>query len=338
MNLKNFNIKLTRLFEKLLQFNKQKGDIFRTRAYAKTISIIKNLDFKITLKNVDSLSTYEGIGKKTLEKIKEFLKTGNIKSVKKNIVSKSLIDKLEDISGVGPKTAEKWINTFKLKTFTHFKKEVKNKEIKLTHHQKIGLKYYKDLKQRIPRSEITSITKKIRKNILEWNTLQLNTLQNKKYTIKMIVTGSFRRGLKSSKDIDILLTIESMTKSKVNKKDIFKELIDFLKKKDIIKDVISFKSSKFMGIVKDKKESLNRRCDIMLIDKSNYYSALLYFTGSKDLNRKMRYLAKKKNYLLNEYGLFKLKDGRKKKVKITSERDIFKKLGIDYLEPMDRSI
>ena len=44
-------------------------------------------------------------------------------------------------------------------------------------------------------------------------------------------------------------------------------------------------------------------------------------------------------YKLNEYGLFKLKKDETysdKPVKVKSEKDIFKKLKLDYLEPHER--
>ena len=44
----------------------------------------------------------------------------------------------------------------------------------------------------------------------------------------------------------------------------------------------------------------------------------------------MREIAKSKGYKLSEYGLF---DKNNKKFKIKSERDVFKKLGLEYLPP-----
>jgi DNA polymerase/3'-5' exonuclease PolX len=53
----------------------------------------------------------------------------------------------------------------------------------------------------------------------------------------------------------------------------------------------------------------------------------------------MRQVAKTMGYKLNEYGLFKeKKDGTfsDNPVKVKSEKDIFKKLKLDYLEPPER--
>ena len=76
-----------------------------------------------------------------------------------------------------------------------------------------------------------------------------------------------------------------------------------------------------------------RRIDIRFIPMISYFSALLYFTGSYELNQEMRFTAKKLNYKLNEYGLF---DEHDNQIIVLSEQDIFHKLNIPYLNPENR--
>ena len=86
-----------------------------------------------------------------------------------------------------------------------------------------------------------------------------------------------------------------------------------------------------------------RRIDIKYIEYSQYYAALLYFTGSDSLNRHMRIKANEKHMILNETGVYEMldEDDHSKKGKRvvvpTSEKDIFDCLGMDYIEPKDRS-
>jgi DNA polymerase/3'-5' exonuclease PolX len=40
--------------------------------------------------------------------------------------------------------------------------------------------------------------------------------------------------------------------------------------------------------------------------------------------------------MLNEYGLYKLNGDKKMRIKITTEKDIFDKLGMEYLPPEKR--
>ena len=57
--------------------------------------------------------------------------------------------------------------------------------------------------------------------------------------------------------------------------------------------------------------------------------ALLYFTGSKEHNVRLRGIAKKKGWKLNEYGLFE----GEKLIPCRDEAEIFRALGLSYIPP-----
>ena len=84
-----------------------------------------------------------------------------------------------------------------------------------------------------------------------------------------------------------------------------------------------------MGFAKYKNNP-PRRIDIRFIPYISWYPALLYFTGSAELNKKMRQIAKTKKLKLSEYGLFK-EDGTM--IEVNSEREIFDFLDMEYLVP-----
>ena len=88
-----------------------------------------------------------------------------------------------------------------------------------------------------------------------------------------------------------------------------------------------------MGICK-LKNGLLRRIDIRYMPYDCYYSAILYFTGSKDFNKKMRQIALTMGYTLNEYGLY---NQNGKPFTINSEKDIFDILNMEYLIPSKRN-
>ena len=69
--------------------------------------------------------------------------------------------------------------------------------------------------------------------------------------------------------------------------------------------------------------------DLRVVPQESYGAAFNYFTGSKDHNIAMREIAIKKGYKLNEYGLFK----GKKKIAGEDEKEIYRLLGLDYVEP-----
>lgn len=70
-------------------------------------------------------------------------------------------------------------------------------------------------------------------------------------------------------------------------------------------------------------------CDLRVVPERSWGAALNYFTGSKDHNVALREIAVKKGWKLNEYGLFK---GRKL-IAGRTEEEVYKKLGLRYIEP-----
>ncbi len=71
-------------------------------------------------------------------------------------------------------------------------------------------------------------------------------------------------------------------------------------------------------------------CDVRVVERASFGAAMQYFIGNKDHNVKVRQIAIKKGYKLNEYGLFDKKD---KIVESEDEQEIYKLLGMDYPEP-----
>src|SRR5438034_1171296 len=62
--------------------------------------------------------------------------------------------------------------------------------------------------------------------------------------------------------------------------------------------------------------------DLRVLADEHFGAALLYFTGSKDHNVKMRGLAQKKGMTLNEWGLYKLDEYEKAAKKIAEAPSI----------------
>jgi DNA polymerase (family 10) len=84
--------------------------------------------------------------------------------------------------------------------------------------------------------------------------------------------------------------------------------------------------------------------DLRVLGEQHFGAALMYFTGSKDHNVKIRGLAQKKGLTLNEWGLYKVEEyekaGKKtseappiKPVASKSEQEIYHKLGMEFVEP-----
>src|SRR5262249_6083005 len=69
--------------------------------------------------------------------------------------------------------------------------------------------------------------------------------------------------------------------------------------------------------------------DLRVVPAESFGAALLYFTGSKAHNVALRQLAIKRQWKLNEYGLFR---GTRRLAGLTEE-EIYERLGLAYVPP-----
>jgi DNA polymerase lambda len=300
---------------------KAKKETFKVRAYENAIQAIKVYEGEIS--SSDDLDKISGLAKGSIrQKIIELIKTGEISQVKDISVESKIIDTLSNIYGVGPSKANELISKYNITSIEDLREKYKKDNSILNDKQKIGLDYYDDLLKRIPRKEmekheefIINFIKKLDKN---------NELIYE-------VTGSYRRNVKNSGDIDVLCT------TKNNNIELFNKIIEELESEKYVKETLAKGEKKFMGISKLHRHKTNRRLDMIYTKKENYPFALLYFTGSGQFNVEMRNHAISLGYSLSEYGLKKDNKFIDNKGKLfETEQDIFKFLGIKYIKPEDR--
>jgi DNA polymerase beta len=325
-NRKNIKKLILKIFKEILYFHEslgKKGNIstkFRIDSYRKAIKSIENFEKPIyNSKNVKNLPF---IGKSLCEKIDLISKNGTLniyENIKKNNTTKS-IKLFQKIWGIGPEQARLIVNN-NIFTIKELKSAVKNKKIKLTDQQLIGLKYYNDLNKKIPRIEITYYTNIIKKLI-----------ENK--NIKIYNAGSYRSGKKYSGDIDLIVSYKNYDINKL--KELF---YNTLKKKNIIIETLSSGIQKSMYIIKIPKKSnikYYRKIDVAYVEEKYLPWYLLYFGSSRDFSKKIRNIVSKMGYKLNEKGLYYKSNGIRVNFNPNNEEDIFKYLNIEYIPPEKR--
>ena len=295
---------------------------FRALNFEKVIKIIKKINFEIT--NSEQIKDIKGIGTGTIKRIDEILKTGSLKELKNN----GTTNELKEIIGIGDSTAYKLSNRYGINTVSQLISAVKNNQIKITEQIRLGLKYYGIVQRNIPRKETELIEKYINNEATKINK-----------NLQIVFCGSYRRENTVSGDIDVLVYHNDIiTKNDIKSNEKYLELLvnNLIKNKFIVDNLTNKNYSvKYMGFCKYKNNPV-RRIDIRFIAKESLASALLYFTGPYELNTLMRIEAKKQNMLLNEYGIFKIKNNKFTKINVLNEKDIFHLLGMKYLHPNER--
>jgi DNA polymerase/3'-5' exonuclease PolX len=310
---------LNKLYSLKELYKNKEDKIWNLRAIDKSITSIKNYKGEI-ISGTQLENEIKGIGKKISKRIDEILETGDLIELNKSDNNNNL-NNILDITGVGLVRAKKWLD-LGINNIDDVMNAIKEKKINSTHHIDIGIKYYHELKKKIPREEINNI-----------KILISNTLKKINKDLIFEICGSYRRGILESGDIDILITHPKYIKD-ISKKNFLKIIVDNLKENKFIIDSLTDKgNTKYMGIC--KIDSIPRRIDIRVVDYQSYYASLLYFTGNKNFNIYIRNEALKYNYSLNEYGMIDIRDNSIFFVK--SEEEIFKILNIEYLKPEDRN-
>jgi DNA polymerase/3'-5' exonuclease PolX len=271
---------------------------FKVISYKKAISIISQFPTKI--KSSAELEGIKGIGSGLIKHIDTFLSN--------KCINNDLTDLLR-ITGIGPVKAKKLIDDgYSLQRLLDY--DVSTLTGVLTHHQLLGVKHFHDLEKRIPYSDIKKIEVY----------LKSRTKQD------LVICGSYRRKKETSGDVDVL----------IYNGDGLRTFLNALVKENFLVDHLTSlekSTTKYMGMC--RYNNTVRRIDIRFIPIEHLPSALLYFTGSGEFNKRMRKEALKCGYTINEYGIYKLDtEGNKgDSVYVSNEEDIFKVIGMDYLEP-----
>ena len=267
----------------------------------------------------------KGIGEGIAERIDQIVMTGTLKELQEYESHKSKNDVLNlflSVTGVGEKRALEWYEAG-YRNLEDVKRDMEEGKLGTTHHIMMGFKYYEDLKERIPRKEIDDAKKKISKIL-------------KKIDKDCIfeICGSYRRGQETSGDMDVIISNPKYVKG-IAEQNYLKRVVEMGVTDGFVIDHLTEKGDKkYMGFCKIKKRV--RRIDIRVFDYESFWGGILYFTGNKEFNIKIRNRAIEKGLSLNEYGLTNISTGEK--ILLNSEEEIFSLLEIPYQSPIERNI
>ena len=302
------NTEIADIFDKIADALEFKGDIvFKVNAYRKAARVLREYSGDITSIHPSEI---EGIGKGMAEKIEEYLKTGRIKKYEEVIsdIPEGLLELL-NIPNLGPKTLQLLYKELGVKNITDLERVIDEGKIahlpgmgeKKEENIKKGLLLYRAGKSRIPLSMALKVVREV-----------IKPLSSVSESISP--AGSLRRMKETIGDIDILAT---------GKKT--EDIINTFVRQPYVKDIIAKGDTK--ASVRTSYEDL--QVDLRVVEKESWGAALLYFTGSKAHNIKLRGIAKERGLKISEYGVFK----GTKRIAGRTEQEVYKTLGIPWIPP-----
>jgi DNA polymerase (family 10) len=310
------NLEVAEIFRKIADILEIKGENpFRIRAYQKAAQNIEDLTSDLEdLARKDRLTELPGVGEDLALKIKEILKTGTLKQYEKlkKEIPQGLIEMLE-IPGLGPKTVKLLFKELKIKNIATLKRMAKKGKLlglpgireKTVENILRGIALLEKGAERMPLHIAYSTANEI-----------ITGLKGLKEIKKISPAGSLRRMKETVRDIDILVT---STKPQL--------VMDKFTTLPLVKEIIGKGATKSSILT-----TTGVQVDVRVVNQKSYGAALLYFTGSKLHNIKLRMMAQKKKWKINEYGLFSTRGGKgNRQIAGASEEEIYGKLKLSFI-------
>lgn len=307
------NREVANIFKEIAQILELKGENrFRIRAYEKAAQTIESMpeDIEGFVKK-GALTSISGIGHDLEEKIKEIVSKGSLQYLEdlKKSMPLGLIDMLM-VPGIGPKTAKLLYEKLDIRDVVMLERvahagKIRNLPGMKEKTEENILRGIEILKRGRERLDL--------KTAMDGAEVFIERLKKLKIVKKIDSVGSLRRMKDAIKDIDILVS----SKKPEEVMDVFTSFPD-------VKDILAKGSTKASIVTKD-----GIQVDLRVVNEVSYGAALMYFTGSKEHNIKLRQIAIKKDLKLNEYGIFK----KDKRIAGRTETEMYKTLGLPYIMP-----
>ena len=370
----NLNPHITRPLEELAAIYEDVlggTNAYKARHHKQVAGAVERLDFVVT--DVEQLCdppVTPAFAQKTStvrDKIRELLATGKLaklEELKRKPDVKAILE-LSGVWGIGTETARKLHREDRVSTVAQLRALAERQPGKLSANQHVGLRFYEEFKERIPRDEVEALAGHVEDAVAAVCP-----------GCSVTVAGSYRRGKTSCGDIDVLLcpseefirggsqgapgaTVDTV-------ENILPAVLARLRTRGVVTDDLSTGTVSWMGVARlpDSRERtaptttdgaegdgalavvtpkrLHRRMDIKTYTPDEMPFALLYFTGSGYFNRSMRAWADKaKGLSLHDRGFNLVRGNDMTAVRdatFRDEKDVFEYLGLEYVPPEDRSV
>ena len=269
-------------------------------------------------------------------------------------------ERLREVLGIGESIAEKiitWVLTGYLPYYEKLKKAmpvglmellkvpgIGSKKIKIFYEQ-LGIKNLEDLARACSQGDIAKLPhfgKKTQENILHsikryqtsghrllwWEGMRIGQSilkdfsQIKDLIERIEIAGSLRRKLETIGDLDFLIA-SSMPAP----------IMDWFTHQPWVEKVLAKGPTKSSVSLRSGLQA-----DLRVIAPKQFAFALVYFTGSREHNIKLRQRANERDLSLSEYGLEQIHAGTpapfsKRSKKEITEADVYQALGLAYIPP-----
>lgn len=307
------------ILENIARLLELKGENpFKVRAYVNGARALETLPEDLaTLVKENRLQDVDGIGKAIAEKIATLVTTGTLEYYEKlRDEFPPEIFTLFELQGLGAKKIKALYDTLGISSLTKLERLTRSGEVaklpgfgaKTAENILKALEQHKKSADQFRFADIVSVAEEI-----------LEDLRAHPRVTLVQIAGSYRRRKEIVRDLDFIASTRHP-----------KDVSDHFVTHPLVESVIAQGDTKSSVLLKN-----GIQCDLRVVTSGEYPFALNYFTGSKEHNVKMRSRALERGWSLNEYR-FSIAEGKKLKEQppeVHTEADIYKALGLTYVEP-----
>jgi len=287
---------------------------FRIRAYRNASRLIANLNRSVAemVEHHEPLDELPGIGRDLAGKISEIVHTGDL-TLLREIEKKTplSLSELMKIPSLGPKKIQILHQRLHVSDLNDLKHALISGKVRSL--PRFGKKTETRLLEEIARLEDKKSERMLLAQAEEAAEPILEYLHSIDGVQKAAIGGSYRRRRDTVGDLDIVVTCTEGSSV----------MEDFVRMPNVER-ILAHGPKRSTIVLKS-----GLQIDIRVVSKSSFESALYYFTGSKSHNIAMRTMAQKMGLKINEYGVFR----KDKKIAGRTEEEIFKSVGLTYIEP-----
>jgi DNA polymerase (family X) len=288
-------------------------DRFKPRAYEKAARAVGGYPADLDGMELAEILAIPGVGKSIGEKVEEFLRTGSMAGLEElRTKIPPGVREMTAIAGLGPKKAMVLYRELGISDVEELRRA-------LDAGQLAGLKGFGARSEENIRRGIQRLSQQSGRALISAATdlaeYFLERLGGREDVQRIEFAGSLRRMAETIGDVDLLAASEDP-----------EAVMEAFTGVGIVERVIA------KG---DKKTSVMTRkglqVDLRIVPLEAWGAAMIYFTGSKAHNIRIREMAVRKGLKLNEYGLFRAKSGTL--IVARAEEEVYAKLGLPWIPP-----
>lgn len=291
---------------------------FRVRAYESAAQAIEAQATDLGRLTTKELQRIEGIGKSTADKIRELLETGKVEKLEalRRKHPESVV-RLLRIPGLGPKAVKRLRAELAVESIDDLRAVLA--EHKLRELAGFGPKSEEKLARALARLEEQGSVRRTPISVALPLALRIAAALREVPGVKHVsYCGSLRRFAETIGDVDVVVAATAP-----------EPVMEALVSMSVVDRVLGRGAAKTSIVTRR-----GIQVDLRVVAEDQLGAALLYFTGSKGHNIKLRQRALSRGLTLNEYALSEIEGG--KVVASATEEQIYAALGLPWIPPVLR--